>query len=330
MKNKIYATLLTLFAITAFVACSSDNDGGASNSVSYPIIIDNEGNAYQVLSVGNIRFGYDENGKLSSFKEKYGDTYYIDGESFTFDYDDAILKVSLNGNGFISKAQMTADYKYPSGSYEKGSITISFNYNSEKQLVSASYSGSSEWNFIEDEAKGSGNMSGTLKNTWSKGNLIQSIQEEDWKETENGKKDVDHSLATYTYEYGNQANPLKQFPYFVGHNSTVIFEVGMDIFCLIGMYGVGPEYFPTSYTENIIEECERYGDVETYNNTYYLSFTLNNNGTIKTESDRRDVLTYTYRDFQTSRAAYEQVESILPSLKDQMQKMIKRRHKNNI
>lgn len=327
MKNKIFAALFGIFATIAFVACSSDDDGGSS-SIPSPIITDENGEAYQVASAGGIKFTYDENGKLTSFTDNDG-YHEIDKNSFKFEYEDMMLSVTLNSNGTMSKAQTSRNEKAPDGSYAKANVTISFQYNSERQLTGASYSQNIDIYYKEDNDRETLTASGTLKNTWSNGILTKSVQEDKYTETENDEKYTCHSIATYTYEYGEQENKLKQFPYFMADGSARIFDISLDAFCIVGLYGVGPKYFPTGYTVTERNEYDDNGYKYTDNNdnTYSLSFILNGNGTINTEKrGSYESLTYIYNNVSRA-AALEQVESILPSLKDQMQKMLTRRHK---
>lgn len=316
------AALIASFCI-GFTACSNDDDDdnggkGGSSAAPTPELTDINGNGVQLTSVGDIWFRYDENGKLSSFGDSDGG-YYLDGNSFTLTYKDVesgyldgyytssyTAKVTLNGSGLISKITYTEETKYTDEDFaSKTSATVSYQYNSDRQLTGGSMSGSGEWS--EDGYHVSYTGTGSLTNTWTNGNLIKSNQESRISGKVSGQSYNQTIAETYTYSYGDMANPIKQMPYLICDNLTGE-ELGM--LGLIGLFGVGPVNLPTVY---VVTELE---DGEEYSRTSALSYTLNDNGTIATESGGGYKLTYQYG--TGTRAIVEQVENQLPAIRKQM------------
>lgn len=297
-----------------------DNEGGASG-VPAPTLTDNNGKSVQVLSAGNVWFRYDEDGKIIKFGDSY-ESYELEGNAFEFTYEDAYTaKFTLNGSGLISKISMTCDLK-GSGGYHKEKIMITYNYNSARQLIGASYSGSAEWKYTDSHGQEQGSASGTgsIKNTWSNGNLVKCVNESKISGKENGKSYNEHETGTYTFSYGNTLNSFKQFPYFMGDGTTGINGEGFSLFCIVGLYGVGPAYLPTGYVEEW--KYEEDGDIDYETREYDLSFTLNADGTINTE--RRGNYEYiSYQYGAVNRSVVEQAENLLPILKEKMSKMFK-------
>ena len=124
------------------------------------------------------------------------------------------------------------------------------------------------------------------------------------KETEkvNGESDTEYYSETYTYKYGNLANPAKQLPYYMGYEITGTEEFG-GLFSVLGLFGYGPSNLPTGYTRTETEE-----DHSPHTNSYTLSFTMNSNGTIASETRNGKTFVYNY---SPTRSAYTGTQGLM-------------------
>lgn len=307
--------VLATFSLT-FVSCSSDdddddNDGGnASGKVPSPVFVDLDGNKVQISSIGDYSFFYNEAGRLTSFS-RYDDTYTVDKSSFTISkkyYDDGYdiftAYVTLNNEGLISTIRYVDEWTEDNGTgFEKEDCTISYTYNSSKQLVGVSS------NYREDVRNGTTQSLITVTLTWENDNLIKSVLEEETSRTYQGSTGEQHSNWTTTisntFNYGTQSNPVKQFPYSM--SGVISYSKSTDLgMCLLGLLGVGPANLPTSSTTVTTYSS---GSPNTSNSTY--SFVLNSNGTINTEKvgspKSQYTSSYTWEYGNTSRVVIENV-----------------------
>lgn len=292
---KAVSTSFIIFAAAVFVACGDDGDGdifspsgsSGSSKVPAPYFIDANGNRIQVLSVisgdrTQASFTYDEKGNLTGLKyDKYNNTF--SGSNFVLSYSDNTgnveTKIKTNSKGLItsieSKAKSYSNYGNKENVTE--TYTNTFKYNSNKQLTNASIIGTTR--------------SGDKENiniimTWDNGNL--STTEVEKKRIDGETGEVENSIYnTYTYTYGEDINTFKQMPGFIWRH----FNEGLGgMLYAIGLFGVGPNSLPTGYTAN-------YGS-----SSYLLSYTLNTDGSIKTESEKSfgssyssSTISYTYK-----------------------------------
>lgn len=274
------ATLSVAALLTgSFSSCSSDGD----SYVPTPTITDKDGNAQQITSVGGLRFTYDENGKLKTLTDG-GKTYEIKDDKFSLavadDDENASIDVYLDSDGLIVKIEC----KY-GNDYETDEITIEYEYD-DRRLESASASG-------EGEAKDhSYEGSADVEYKWENNNLMSVIIESESKGTDEGASYKESSKISYSYAYGDQANPAKQLPYYVGKEITGTDAFG-GLFSVLGLFGYGPAFLPSGYV--LTEEDNENGEVDTDSRTYIFTFELNDNGTLKSEmrnNSRR--ITYNY------------------------------------
>ena len=302
MKKKLFS-MLAIFFVAAlcvgFTSCGDDDDDGdggsssGSSKVPAPYLVDSNGNKIQVLSVssesGNYVspfaiFSYDDNGKLT--RTKYHDyDYVISGSDFVLKYsdkyDDIVIKIRTNSSGLITSIEYTDKYLGSASGTGDGteSYTYTYKYNSNKQLTNASMVGT----------EGDGDkVSNNVTCTWSNGNLVTLVFED--KETDSDTGEVDKGKKTYTFTYGNQENTFKQLPECIWDR---ICHDGPEWLCAIGLFGVGPANLPTGYTR-VSSSGSNY--------SYSLSYTLNADGSIKTESRKEsgssysnNTISYTYK-----------------------------------
>lgn len=284
----VMSMVLAVCPAVGLVSCSSDDEEDTGpvtpSEVPSPVLTDSQGHRLRVTSFGgSVQFRYDESGKLTSFGE-YGKMYDFKEDVFTLETEDGTYNIAMNGQGLISRISMTLDEVDEDGSYNKGDGVINYQYNGDRQLVSVSgftnydtYDKSENSHYIDK-------TSGAYRLTWNNGNLEKYVMECSGTETEDGETFNYKESGTSTYTYGNQPNVFRQLPYYMANG---FLGDGIDVFCVLGLYGVGPAYLPTQCTE--VETGDRY-DTETHNYTY--NFILNDNGSINTE--KRDYNSYAY------------------------------------
>lgn len=327
MKSKFTfaaSILMGAFAMASFTACSSDDDkdGGDNGSTSWaypsPTLVDTNGNRVYVSSIGTLEdsytpfwtYSYDEAGNLSVFScvDEFNAVVGTSTIVCTDYYDDDnyVIYVETGSNGLISKMREEWTDDWGSGEV-KGTAETSFTYNEEKQLVGMSYQSS----------QGTYKYSQTISNTWKNGILEKTTEIE--KGT-NGLTDTN----TYTYNYGKQANPAKQYPTCM--ISPIMDDEGTLIpLFFMGFIGVGPAYLPTSI--DCVYKSEYYD--ESWN--YKCDYTFNTNGTINTETkiDEEDgyITVWQWQYGKTTRSFSAQSKNIASVVKHKIRKNRVPRHK---
>lgn len=332
MKSKFTfaaSILMGAFAMASFTACSSDDDkdGGDNGSTSWaypsPTLVDTNGNRVYVSSIGTLEdsytpfwtYSYDEAGNLSVFScvDEFNAVVGTSTIVCTDYYDDDnyVIYVETGSNGLISKMREEWTDEWGSGEV-KGTAETSFTYNEEKQLVSMSYQSS----------QGKDKYSQTISNTWKNGILEKTTEtyvsmEDDWSMT---------GTETYTYNYGKQANPAKQYP--IGMDCVLweVDEIYRPLF-FMGFMGVGPAYLPISIDYTHKSEIDNY----TWTNKY--DYTLNPNGTINTETEidgeygYESIEVYQWQYGKTTRSFSAQSKNIASVVKHKIRKNRVPRHK---
>lgn len=276
MKNFLWATLAMVMCL--FTACSDDDD---DNKIPEGPTITFAGKL--PTKVGNYTFVYDENNRCIQIKD--GSYMYceIDYDKGVIISDDEETKISFNSKGYITEISGKWNYEEDGDTY-KGDGKISFRYNSNGQLISSSQ-------YSNESGKEDGesfSWKGTYESTytWENGNLVKAVIEE--TDIEDGEK-YEYG-ATYTIKYSDEKNE-------VGQNTMAQAQVleleDVDILSLIGMLGKASLYFPDSYTDKWYEkDGEQNGENE---NNYNMDYTLNEDGTIKTERiDGYSFYSYSY------------------------------------
>ena len=274
MKNLLWATLAMVMCL--FAACSDDDDDKMPQG---PVI------TYAGKLPSNVNgyiFTYDENGRCIQVKSGS----YVLGE---IDYDKGLLisddeeaEVKFTGEGYIKSIKSSWNEKDEYGG-SKGSGEVYFSYKG-GQLTSCTIS-SSESGKDED---GSYSYKGTYKTTytWKNGNLIK--VESEGSEIEDGEKWEDG--YTCAIEYGDQKNELGQFSI---TQTRVLDMEDFQMLGLVGMLGKASAYFPVSYTE-VDYEKDSEGNVDEDESTSSMTYSLNQDGTIRTEKINNYSYPYSY------------------------------------
>lgn len=276
-KTFSFIALATL-AVPAITSCKDDDPNNGDDADKDIVEVAGE----RVTSIGNINFKYDNKGRVIEVASRnYDDYIEIDYSKGTIEIDDEEGTIKFDKNGLISEISISYDdddYGY----IYKGSGTLKFSYDS-KRLVSivSSYS-EKETDVSSGETE---NWNGTEKcnYTWNNGNLVKA--EGSYEDYLEGELEYSNSYS-FTVSYGETANKYKQFPYLLAYE-IVDFE-GLEPLVAIGLLGEGPAYLPETVSEG------------NYNTT--LSFTLNENGSIASESGDGSTYAYTYSNISTKSA----------------------------
>ena len=211
------------------------------------------------------KYDYDQSGNLVSVIEG-NITYNINGlnitgqEENTDEIEKHIIQLKLNDAGFISEAIVTIEEFYRATGAKKGieSVTCSYSYDEDGQMTESKYDGNRE-KYNEDGTlqKRTEGQSATVY-TWSEGNL------KSWSRVKREKENGEWTEKTSTKEfnYGSGVNITRQ--------QLEEYSYDIDWPCLerlgyLGLFGVGSKNF----------------EVKT------SSYSLNNNGTVDTVSDRK-------------------------------------------
>lgn len=268
--------LATVCAMT-FSACSDDDEdnggSGTTAEVENPLVTEGGVLLTSLKYYGSsspddeYTFWYDDQLRPYEASDEYETLFSIDYEhgmmSMPVWGGASGLAVSFNAKGYLTKIKGSWSYKEDGETYS-GSADWSMSYDKEDHLTA--YTMVSETR--ESEYYEKGNFKATF--TWSNGNLVSAKVEDKW--TDGKTEEAGTTVNTFTY--GNQVNKFKQYPAYFFASDIPFFAVGM--------FGVGPNMLPTSYEEvaNYEEEGEKGGYQE--NGTF--TFTLNDNGSINTET----------------------------------------------
>lgn len=180
------------------------------------VITDNNDGGWLVTSVAGIYCTYDEDNKLTSIIDE-DEVYYVsDDGKLTITYNDSKesinAKISLNGDNNITKIEYSG-IEYGD---EKWEGTCDINYNSDKRLQSCTITDRGE----ELNSQNRSTSRFTASFTWVNDNLVSWTENRTNNQVYNGNETSNSWTETYTYTYGGQENPRKQFPYFMGKNIT--------------------------------------------------------------------------------------------------------------
>jgi len=283
MKKNMFRNMLA-FAMAAaigvgFTSCSSNDDVYA--------ITDNNDDEWLVRYIDGVHCFYDKDNKLTSIMDEDDEIYYVT--------DDGTLTIAWSEGNESNKAQITLDddnnitkFEYSGIRYDnqKWEGTYDFNYNDERLLsYTATYrSESLKKDNIQNNWTSSTIRSGATF-TWANENLISwTVTDNTIAEYYNANSVTTNSKETYTYLYSSLENPCKQFPYFIGKALDIANNDEISgLFSALGLYGYGPKQLPLSCS---ISSEYTYGtnSPSTSTSNYTYAFTLNENGTLNSET----------------------------------------------
>ena len=260
----------------AFTSCSDDDEGGSTPqgpTATYA--------GKLPTKVGSYIYQYDEKGRCTKVSTSYYDLLEIDYSKgiITMDDGEQEMKITFNGNGYITKMSGSWNYEDEYES-ESGSGTTTFKYNGDGNLTSVTATSKGKYSY--DGEKGS--FSGTSKTTckWSGGDLISAT----WKYEEKAGGYTSWEKEEYTIAYnGTLDNKTRQYPMALSD----LFGDDSYMLAAVGMFGKGPAHLPETIT------CKYSADDD--NGSTYTSdveYGLNPDGTIDWEKFEYDTYYYSY------------------------------------
>ena len=280
--------LMAVCAMTLSACSDDDDDNGGDNSTSSvdnPLV--NDGGllltsiSYQSGSSNDMETYYIYyDAKLRPYKYTFEYDNYAE-DVLIIDYDNgkmdmpvwdgaSNLSLSFNSKGYITKVKGSWSYSEDGDAYS-GSLEWNASYDKDGHLTEMT---------TTEVQKSDENDKGISKTTlsWTGGNLVSFNSDSKWYDEDGQLEESASSTGIFTY--GTQQNKYKQYPAILA-----VDDIG-GLFNM-GLFGLGPNNLPTSYSE-YVEEYEGNTKYE-YRKNLTSTFTLNDNGSIDTEiwtSDR--------------------------------------------
>lgn len=227
---------------------------------------------------GTDYLSYDDLNRLTQITEPYGSVIKFDYEkgklTRTGNDDQWDFNVSFTPAGYISSISGKSWEESSNYSYTLNG-NVAYAYDAAGHITAITENGTETVFDYGETYSYSGTM--TTVFTWSANNLVKVVQ--------SGRDSSGDSFTvTYNITYGDQENKYLQMPYIFNLCDILNSEAAYDpTWALVGLNGVGPVNLPAtlSYTETYIED----GEVDTDEGTYTLSYTLNEDGTIASETN---------------------------------------------
>ncbi len=287
------ALALCITMIPTVTSCG-DDDGNEPGMGGSTIIEENTGT--RLTSVGNVLIKYDSEGRVSRFgnDDEYGEIDYKDGVIYMSDFSDegGDIKVKFNGSGYIASLSQDWEYTYD-GEWSKGSGKVSFSYDGDGHLEKVSMSSSEKYKDEEYGESGEYSEETTVELKWRNGNLVQILQNgTESEKSDDGGYDKDDWIEDYAFDYSMMDNLFLQMT--LSQFDNVLDESGFSVLACAGFFGVGSKTLPSRIVET---------DEDGYTRTSNLSFTLNPNGTIASETENGYTYNYGYGDVVVVRSA---------------------------
>jgi hypothetical protein len=285
----ISALALCVIIAPVFTSCGDDDNDEPGNGA----IVEIDGT--RLTSMNNAAITYDRDGRLTRIASPYSISINYDEGTITTldDYEEGALDVRFNGSGYISELSNSWDYTEIDGGdkYQyKGSGKMRFSYNREGNLIRIDCSNSEIEKDFSDGTTEKFSEEYTVSYKWENGNLVEVV--ESGKENEDGY--VDNWTDSYVISYGNESNKFLQMPM---NLSYIAFdESGFQVLATAGLFGNGPVKLPNYISES---------DDEGYESGHSIDFTLNDNGSIASETGSYRPFYYGYSAFSRSAASSE-------------------------
>lgn len=275
--------LNTLPLVTAAVvacgitSCSSDDDDNGGSTPQGPTATYG-GNLLQ--RTGNMNFIYDDKGRCIEVRldDVRDGLMFIDYDKHTMTMEDEVYNVRFNSSGCITELSASVSER-EDGYTWKMDGRVTFNYDSNGHLTggtstaTGTVSGNGE-RYTESE-------SASAKYTWS-GNLLTKVYCEE--ESKEDGEVTNSETTTYEITYSDTDNKYCQWT----HAAESYYMAG-DCMGFAGMFGKASAKLVASYTESEIDNGQ-----ENRPTTTNVTYTLNSDGTIRTEKVGYSTYTYTY------------------------------------
>lgn len=283
---KTTGKFLLFISLILFVSCSSDDNGGDDNgndntsSINNPLVDIGKQLLVSVGESGGEQLSYKYDEKLRPYFCCLENSSGRQSDVFTIDFDKGTIfmweefgdwSISFIKSGYIDRIKGSWEFTEGNNIYS-GLIDLSCSYDNAGHLLGVD---------LTEENHGDPNESykKTCKVTlvWNNGNLASIEQRDVW--TDDGGS-TSTLIWTRNFEYGDQPNKYRQYIGFLscdGNDSP---------FFAAGLMGIGSERLPTSVTD--VEKHERDGYIRDFKYVETATFTLNDNGSINTETWTED------------------------------------------
>lgn len=292
-KYKLFSILIALVLGLSFASCSSDDDndgdssgnggngGGNTSSVNNPLL--NEGGLLltKILDKYNegLKIVYDEQFRPVTVIETYAS--YDDEVIGSINYDKKTISiwgefinipVTFDNKGHITKVKGLWDFSEDGERYY-GSIEQTFSYDGNGHLTAIT----SEWKEI-DEVDKYEDYSHNISNAtlvWKDNNLLSMKSNSTYYDED--RKAIEIYDNELKFIYGTKKNTYKQWPGIIACDD--------DGRIAAGLHGNFSDLLPTNCIEYMKEEFNYDGGYDQENEyEYKVSYTLNENGSIDTET----------------------------------------------
>ncbi len=300
-KNVAWFSKFALMSSCLFVAasCSDDDEnggtgggaiGGTSDMPASPVITTESGQKLLLTSVGDVQYTYDNAGFCT------GIDGYDDDENWVIRYKPFKITVdygpdtqidectgTFNSKGFLKSLSVTIN-----GDEENLKDNLLFAYDAENHLIKSTTSYFFQWKeeYDGEVYVGSEKGEGTTSFIWTDGNLTKGICAWSCIYSEDGEKFYETEKEDYTITYGETPNKYLQYP----NALDFLLDYGLG---MTGMMGAGPRMLP-SKVEYKGESDYGDGDVEKWEESHRYEYTLNEDGTIASETSYYGNGTYDY------------------------------------
>lgn len=206
------------------------------------------------------------------------------------------FNVSFTPAGYISSISGKSWYENSNHNYSWTlNGTVAYAYDAAGHITAITENGTGT--DVENGEAYTYSGTNTTMFTWSDNNLVKVVQS-------SRGSDGSYGTVTYVISYGSQENKYMQMPSIFNLCDILNSETAYDFtWALVGLNGAGTAKLPTSIEidETFVED----GEVDTDHNTYNLSYTLNQDETIATESHTQSGYGYQYTN--TARFGYTPV-----------------------
>lgn len=289
--------------LTACGSDDDDNDDADYNDANSGSVISGENGQKMVLTAfGNINYGYNSRGFLSSFNSGT-----INWNTMILSEDGDDYEIEINAQGYITEADLNQSWSQDGdrGTYNE---EYDFRYNGNGEL--ASITGRRVEKGVEDgEAY---NESGSLSCTLSWSNGVLTGLTASGKGSNGFDSYTETAQLSFTYGADAPANKSRQH---CAATSVALLEDPFTLIAPTGIFGKGSAKFPTAFsmktTFNYPGE-----EPEVDEESHTVTYTLNADGTLNTEVwDGTTQFNYSYSNFEAASKIKVQNSEVIKLIK---------------
>lgn len=265
-----------------FTACSNDDDSNGDNIPNGPTA---SYNGRLLKHTGDMTFSYDEKGRCTdvTLDHEADGFMHIDYNKRTMTIEDETYNITFTDKGYLST--LSASFSESDGGYTmKMEGRITFNYDAAGHLTGGTNNATGT--VTGNGIKYTQTSQAVAKYTWN-GNLLTKVYSEE-KNNENGQ--IETETTTYNITYSDIDNKYCQWTH-----AAEEYMLSGDCAGFVGLMGKSPAKLVDSFTETEVDNGQ-----EQRPYTKNVTYTLNNDGTIKTEKIDHYSYTYTYMTYGDS------------------------------